>query len=237
MLQRKNKMVENTTYTISIKERFLQLLERTLDRFLAVPAFQRYVNRKANNKYGATFMTHHGNSEIDDVFSEYKFYDIQPTDIVLDIGANVGAFSLFVSRFVYHVYAVEPMLYEVLGANVINNERDNITVLTHALGKGMLEIPWEGCKTRHIIGKSLGELIQECGGHVDFIKCDCEGGEWAITAEDLRCVRRIEMEIHNFDGKHNLQNFLNLLDEARFDYEYEEPREGILIIHGRNKIW
>jgi len=101
----------------------------------------------------------------------------------------------------------------------------------------MINISWEGCKDRLIKGKSLKELIDMCGGHVDFLKCDCEGGEWVITAEDLRGIRRVEFEVHNFDGKHNLQDFLNILDEARFNYEYIEPREGILIIHGRNKIW
>lgn len=228
-------MVENTTYTISIKEKFLQLLERTLDKFLTIPAFQRYVNRKANNKYGITFITHNGTSEIDDVFSEYKFYDIQPTDIVLDIGSNVGAFALFVSKFVKHVYAVEPMLTEIINQNVIINNRKNITVFPDALGSGMLNIPWEGCENKQIKGKSLGELIQFCGGHVDFIKTDCEGGEWVITAEDLKNVRRIEAEVHNFDGKHNLLDFLRMLEKAEFDYEYTEPRQGILIIHGINK--
>jgi len=230
-------MVKNTTYTITIKEKFLQLLERNLDKLLIIPAFQRYVNRKANNKYGITFETYHGTSEIDDVFSEYKFYDIQPTDIVLDIGANVGAFSLFVSKFTKHVYAVEPMLFDILNSNIIKNNKRNVLALPYALGEGIINISWEGCKTKQIEAKSLKELINLCGGHVDFLKCDCEGGEWAITAEDLRGIRRVEFEVHNFDGKHNLQDFLNMLDEARFNYEYTEPREGILIIHGRNKIW
>lgn len=230
-------MVENTAYTISIKEKFLQLLERILDKFLKISAFQRYVNRKANNKYGLTFITHGGTSEVDDVFSTYNYYDIQPNDIVLDIGANVGAFSLFISRFVKHVYAVEPMLFEIVGHNAIINNRNNITVFPDALSKGIIEISWEGCKTRHIVGKSLKELIQLCGGHVDFIKTDCEGGEWVITAEELKNVRRIEAEVHNFDGKHNLSDFLKMLDQAGFEYEYTSPREGILIIHGRNKAF
>ena len=57
----------------------------------------------------------------------------------------------------------------------------------------------------------------------------------APQAKDLRNVRRIEAEVHNFDNTHNLQDFLKMLDEANFEYTYEEPREGILIIHGRNK--
>jgi len=229
-------MVENTTYTISIKEKFLQLLERILDKFLKIDAFQRYINRKANNKYGMELMTYSGNGSVDDVFRDYNFDDIQRDDIVLDIGANVGGFSLFVSRFVKHVYAVEPMLYEILGQNIINNERDNITVFDDAIGDGLLKIQWEGCDDRYVNCKPLSEIIKMCGGKVDFIKTDCEGGEWVITANDLKGVRRIEAEVHNFDGKHNLKDFLKMLDEANFEYEYTEPRLGILKIHGRNKL-
>jgi precorrin-6B methylase 2 len=229
-------MEQNSIYKISIRERFLQLSERTLDKFLKISAFQRYVNRKANNKYGMNFVTYLGNGTIDDVFSDYNFSDIQKDDIVLDIGANVGAFSIFISKFVKHVYSVEPMLYEILGMNVINNDRENITIFDDALGEGTLIIQWEGCSDRYVDCKSLSELIEMCGGHVDFLKCDCEGGEWVITANDLKNVRRLEAEVHNFDGKHNLQDFLKMLDEANFEYNYIEPRQGILKIHARNKL-
>src|SRR4030067_3000428 len=152
-------MVKTTTYKISLKERFLEFLERNLDKLLVIPAFQRYVNRKADNRYGSTFITHHWNAEIDDVFTQYKFYDIQLTDIVLDIGANVGAFSIFVSKFTKHVYAIEPMLFDILNNNIIKNNRRNILALPYALGEGMINISWEGCKDKLIEGKSLSQLI------------------------------------------------------------------------------
>ena len=87
-------MVKNTTYKISLKERFLEFLERNLDKLLVIPAFQRYVNRKANNRYGSTFITHHWNAEIDDVFTQYKFYDIQLTDI----DDTMGQYHIFIGN-------------------------------------------------------------------------------------------------------------------------------------------
>jgi len=228
-------MVENSIYKIPITEKVCVLIERILDKFLKIPSFQRYVNRKANNKYGSTFVTHNGNGTTDDVFKDYYFTDIQQSDIVLDIGANVGAFSMFVSKFVKQVYAVEPMLFEILHQNVTNNNIKNISILPNALGNGMLEIPWEGFKSRHITGMSLPEIIQLCGGKVDFIKTDCEGGEWCIKPEELKNVRRLEAEVHNFDGTHNLTDFLKMLDDANFEYTYTSPRGGILIVHARNK--
>lgn len=224
-------MVNNSAYKIPFKERLCVIGEKVLDEFLKIQALQRYVNRRANNKYGSYFVNYHGNSEIDDVFSDYRFNDIRKDDIVLDIGANVGAFSLFVSRMVKHVYAVEPMLTDILKQNVSLNKADNITVLDEALGKGMLEIPWVGCKPRKIMGKSLGELIKVCGGHVDFLKMDCEGAEWSIEPNELAGIRRIEAEIHNFDGKHDLNDFLKMLNGCGFKYDYSSPRSGILFVH------
>jgi hypothetical protein len=33
-------------------------------------------------------------------------------------------------------------------------------------------------------------------GGCDFLKCDCEGGEWLMNPEDLAGIRRLEMELH-----------------------------------------
>ncbi len=223
--------MKNTTYKIPIKERIMFSCEQILNQCLKIDAFQRYVNRKANNKYGSSFVTHHGNSEIDDVFTDYRFNDIQKDDIVLDIGANVGAFSLFMSRMVKHVYAVEPMTTDILRQNVVLNGINNITVLDEALGNGMLEITWVGCTNRYIIGKSLTDLIKLCGGRVDFLKMDCEGGEWCIQPHELKGIRRIEMEVHNFDGIHDMNDFLKMLDDSGFEYDYSSPRNGIMLVH------
>jgi hypothetical protein len=41
----------------------------------------------------------------------------------------------------------------------------------------------------------LRKIIEMAGG-CDFLKCDCEGAEWYIEPDDLKEVRRIEMELH-----------------------------------------
>jgi hypothetical protein len=229
-------MTVDTTYKIPLSEKLCVLVERTLDKFLIIPAFQRYVNRKANNKYGSIIITHGGTSEIDDVFKDYHFTDIQKSDIVLDIGAHVGGFSLFVSKFVKQVYAVEPMLHEKLVENIRINNIKNISVLTSALGEGEQTIKWMEFEDKKVKCESLKYFKDICG-HIDFLKCDCEGGEWCIKADEIRDIRRIEAEVHNFDGTHKLEDFLKILDEANFEYEYTCPRQGILIIHARNKTF
>ncbi|MDD1667117.1 MAG: FkbM family methyltransferase, partial [Methanomicrobiales archaeon] len=79
---------------------------------------------------------------------EYWFGDIRPEDHVLDIGANVGAFSIRAARYSPHVVAVEPVTAEVLRENVRLN-RAKVTVIEGALGDGNRgEIDWDGTRVR-----------------------------------------------------------------------------------------
>ena len=125
---------------------------------------------------------------------EYWFGDIRPEDHVLDIGANVGAFSIRAARYSPHVVAVEPVTAEVLRENVRLN-RAKVTVIEGALGDGNpAVIDWDDARVQ-VPTYTLGQLIGMAGG-CDFLKCDCEGAEWLIRPGDLSGIRRIEMELH-----------------------------------------
>ena len=209
----------------------LIIFEKILDQLLKVNKFQDYVNRKSNIKSGIKVVYHSNNTTIDEVFREYKFNDIQPDDIVLDIGANVGGFSLFVSKMVNKVYAVEPELTSILEQNIKLNNINNIVVLNTSFGN---IVNWSGT-SRVVDGNTLTELIQLCGGHVDFLKCDCEGGEWIITSNELKRIRRIEIEVHNLDRNRNFNDFLKILDEAGFEYTYKISKETDMLVHATRK--
>src|SRR5512136_2593164 len=74
---------------------------------------------------------------------EYRFDDIRPEDIVVDIGANVGAFCIRAARVSDHVFAVEPVACEVLKENIRLN-RSRVTLIEGALGDGRPgEISWD----------------------------------------------------------------------------------------------
>jgi FkbM family methyltransferase len=212
------------------------LIEKILDQCLKIDKFQNYVNNRTQTKYGFQFKPSRNNVTIDQIFKDYKFNDIQKDDIVLDMGANVGGFSMFVSKMVKHVYAVEPIVVDLLKENISINKIDNITVLDKCLGRGIVKMSWLG-KEKEMKGTTLSELISMCGGHVDFLKCDCEGGEWSILPEELKRIRRIEAEVHNFDGKHDFNLFLNLLHNAGFEYDHEISEDGtVMVIHGKQNI-
>jgi FkbM family methyltransferase len=126
--------------------------------------------------------------------SEYRFSDIRRDDRVLDIGANVGAFSLRAARLSPYVTAVEPLTIDPLKENIRLNAAD-VRVIEGALGDGSVcRISWDDLD-RSVQTYTLGQLIAIAGG-CDFLKCDCEGAEWKISPEDLLGIRRIEMELH-----------------------------------------
>ncbi|NMA11445.1 MAG: FkbM family methyltransferase [Methanomicrobiales archaeon] len=154
------------------------------------------------------------------VVGEYHFDDIRPDEIVMDLGANVGAFCIRAARRSRHVLAVEPILTEALRENVARNG-GGVDVVDGALGTGeSVRIAW-GEKTLAVTTRTLGEFAAMAGG-CDFLKCDCEGAEWFIRPQDLDGVRRIEMELHMppIGGPVNRR----LLDYIGEHYDFEIER-------------
>jgi hypothetical protein len=126
--------------------------------------------------------------------SEYRFDDIRPEDIVIDIGANVGAFCIRAAQYSDRVVAVEPVSWKILQENIRLN-RVLVKVIEGALGDGRQgEVSWDGFRV-NVPTYTLRQIIGMAGG-CDFLKCDCEGGEWQIRPDDLAGIRRIEMELH-----------------------------------------
>jgi len=125
---------------------------------------------------------------------EYRFDDLCPTDRVIDIGANVGAFCIRASRYSQHVVAVEPLTAVLLRENICLNGVV-VQVIEGALGDGKPKTIWWDDHNVFTPTYPLRNIINMAGG-CDFLKCDCEGAEWSIEPKDLKGIRRIEMELH-----------------------------------------
>lgn len=171
---------------------------------------------------------------LEQVETEYSFDDLRYSDIVLDIGANIGVFSLKVRNKVKNVYAVEPLFVDVIKKNIALNNAVNIEVLPFALGSGENVSLEYGEVQKTVISKSLSELIQMCGGKVDFLKCDCEGGEWCIKPAELSGIRRIEGEIHNYNGE-NMNDFSDMLISCGYKVNCEPRSKNTMLIHAFKK--
>lgn len=190
-----------------------------------IVAISKRIIKMVGTEYGLFYFDKHWSSlsQVED----YSIEDIFPSDNVLDIGANIGAFSIKACRKAKHVYAVEPLFDDIIKNNIELNNIKNISVLKTALGSGNLDIAYEG-KRIGIVGRSQKELIDMCGGHVDFLKCDCEGGEWTIKAEELKGIRRIEREYHIFKTSKEKQTpkpIMKVLDKAGFEYLIDNKRK------------
>ena len=178
------------------------------------PEYIDYVVMRDGNKY---YMSRLINGVMQ-AQQDYVFDDIRKDDIVIDIGASIGGFSIPASKKAKYVYAVEPMTLDLLRKNILLNERKNIDVLDVALGDGKTAIiEWLG-ESRTVKTKTLSEIKKMCGG-CDFLKIDCEGCEWNIKPEELDGIRRIEMEVHKVGFPLSIME--ERLSKAGFSYEVE----------------
>lgn len=161
--------------------------------------------------------------------TEYDYHDLRSSDVVLDIGANIGGFSLNVFNRVKKVYAVEPIMTDELRKNIALNSASNVTVLECGLGDGAQYVEWNHRK-KMVTCERLSEIINKCGEQIDFLKCDCEGGEWCITPPDLNHIRRIEAEIHTFNGE-RLSDFEDMLTSAGYKFSLTHRSKQTAIVH------
>lgn len=168
-------------------------------------------------------------------------FEINPADVVVDVGAHVGMFSVYASRLAGkgRVYAFEPMPqnFEMLERNLALNGVRNVSAINKAVSDetGSTHFFLSGHNTG---GHSLyaGDdrtqgikvetvSLKDFTGEnkikkIDFLKMDCEGGEYRILFgcpdKTLKLIRRISMEFHDIDEKQNVEALKKFLEEKGF---------------------
>jgi FkbM family methyltransferase len=153
---------------------------------------------------------------------EFFVASVRPSDIVFDVGAHVGAYSLLASRLVGpegHVYAFEPdpVARDLLERNILANGGGNITVSSLAVsdsdGWAALQtttnlgnsctvvVPSQGRSENAVPTMTLKSLCQGWNLRPDIIKIDVEGHEASILSEDaaevLYTARAVIVELHD----------------------------------------
>lgn len=160
------------------------------------------------------------------------------TKTVVDVGANIGAFTLLAGeKGAQRIVAVEPsretcaLLLENLARNGLN---ERVHVIQAAIGgrngTGKLLLAADSPMTRlcpivdaaagaqEVTIMTLEVLLDKCGmQRVDLLKMDCEGAEYealrACSRESLDRIERIVLEYHP-NGDH--RELVKLLHDARF---------------------
>jgi len=151
--------------------------------------------------------------------------NIEPNDTVVDIGANIGIFSLFAaSKSKGRILAFEPFSENIryFEQNLEENKIQNVTISNRAvsdkngtsklylgstpvgnfLDKAISEHDFETLKTVEVKTISLENIFEEYGlSEIDYLKLDCEGSEGKIlkgTPEKyLRRIKKMAIEFHD----------------------------------------
>jgi FkbM family methyltransferase len=191
-------------------------------------------------------------------------FEIRPNDTIIDIGANMGMFTMWAAPQAPkgRVVAIEPMnVIDCLDVNVRLNEIKNVTTLNAAVGRDgdvleFLDYPSFNIITHQVgvrpamitrflirlllFGRrvepvpvrapcvSLGTVMDELDLEVvDYLKIDCEGGEYEIfrtlADEHWGRIRRIAMEFHELQPGHRHNELVELLEAQGFEVEIRKP--------------
>ncbi|OGM08377.1 hypothetical protein A2159_02630 [Candidatus Woesebacteria bacterium RBG_13_34_9] len=124
-------------------------------------------------------------------------------DLVIDIGASIGDFSVLVGKNAKKVYSYESSsdCYQLLKRNLMLNNSVNVEISNTVVNS--LDPIFESNK------------INGC----DLVKIDCEGAEYGIfkntSEKNLKRIKRISMEIHLFN-KSQVKQYFSL--KQRLEY-------------------
>lgn len=159
----------------------------------------------------------------DECYSSY--FGIPKEGVILDLGANIGVFTLYCTResdnvFIY-AYEPNPKTNETLRRNiVINNLQDRVKIYDEAVGHARSDFKiWtnvpsliasgygvtapsheEGSITVPML--DLNEVVDRAGQSVELLKIDIEGAEADLlegaSQLTLNKIKRVVLEYHEY---------------------------------------
>lgn len=171
-------------------------------------------------------------------FVKYLLKDKQHPN-VLDLGANIGAFSLFVfdicASAICHSVEASADVYSILEQNCKTNSSLNWHVHQAAVWSSNGEIWFQTSKHISTLGAvsqqgdevvnaiTLEQLLNKLQGKVDILKMDIEGAEEEVICASeslLSCVKHLIIQIHPV--RINQQRVEKVLRQ-KFDFLYKVP--------------
>jgi FkbM family methyltransferase len=188
-----------------------------------------------------------------DVWYHYTYTKRRPIPrgaLVVDIGANVGVFSLFAARTARMVYALEPAssnfsrlvantsrVQSIVPMQLACGGEDGSAALdlsTNPVSFSLMTHSPEKSETVEVI--TLASLFDRLKiTRCDFLKLDCEGAEFDIILNSaptlIRGIPRIVMEYHDYlSERFSHRDLLQRLESLGFRVTTYNQREASGII-------
>lgn len=192
---------------------------------------------------------------LDEVWREdvyrYSAQHVHRAETVLDIGANIGAFSLLAAALGANVAAIEPdpdnimAILQNLDRNPDLEQRVAVSQVAAAAESGMAQFDTDPPTAGRLADTgdltvrclSLRDLVNQ-HGPISFLKVDIEGGEYSLFSPDsardaLSGIRRASIEFHNTHGPGAFGRLIEQLAEVGNTETIGAPSRGGMIYWSR----
>ena len=158
-----------------------------------------------------------------------KYFEVEKNDIVVDIGSSVGPFTRsIVNKNPKHVFCLEPSESE-FNTLVKNTIGYPVTQINKGITQtnGTIESNQLFGGETHMEGITFENFINFYNiNKIDFLKLDCEGGEYAVFSEEN--IDFIKNNVKKIAGEWHLatpelkENFKNFRDNVLINFEKYE---------------
>lgn len=176
--------------------------------------------------------------EVIEINSYFRYFGIEKGDTVLDLGANIGVFSILAHKYApQNVICVEadPVNFRQLCKNTELNNMKSVLINKAVWNKDDSFLTFKLAESRSTHGSifnlpnesniqqitvptiSLESLVKEYGP-IDFLKSDIEGAEFDMFIETPKsCLKKIDklsIEYHTWHPKYKLTDLIALFKSA-----------------------
>lgn len=219
-------------YDKYIKQPYLYFIKYYLSKLLNI--YPITLNFKNGLKYKIYSVADHFHCQ-EYINNYYDIKNIEHKNIVLDIGANSGDFSIFISQKATQVFAFEPipLLFNRIKENAKINNFKNIHIFNYAIAERSGQITFNPednvfCARAVNNGKlkvsavTWNELYKLIGrpACIDLLKMDCEGGEYTLIKSNkiLDVVKDLRIELHIYceSDKSSAKRLIEILKKYKF---------------------
>lgn len=176
-----------------------------------------------------------------------KVYRVRPEErVILDLGANVGVFTIYAARIASSakIFSVEPFpdTFRRLVATVHDHQLENRVMCLNFAAAGangirvmpdasvpsqrrFLSTAKVGSGTQ-VAGKTLDTILEENNlTRIDLVKIDIEGSEYEVllsaSAKVLAQIDRIALEYHGDSEPYSKEQLFGYLREAGFHVTWD----------------